>query len=60
MKIIPKRTMQLDGKHVEQGKPVEVSQAAGELAIRHGWAAVAKTKPVAEKVDAGDTAVVAE
>jgi hypothetical protein len=60
MKIIPNRTMRLDGKHVEQGKPAEVSQAAGELAIRHGWASVAKGKPVAEKPDSGDAAVATE
>jgi|GEM_PF-4456932 len=38
MKIIPLRTMRLDGQRVEQGKPDDVSDAAGDLAIRHGWA----------------------
>ncbi|MCF8186613.1 MAG: hypothetical protein K9J28_07340 [Sulfuritalea sp.] len=38
MKIIPKRTMFLDGRRVEFGKSEEVSKAAGDLAIRHGWA----------------------
>ncbi len=38
MKIIPKRTMFLDGKRVEQGKAVNVKDSEGKLAIRHGWA----------------------
>ncbi len=44
MKIVPNRTMQLDGKHVEKGKAVDVSEDAAELAIRHGWAAKAPAK----------------
>jgi hypothetical protein len=38
MKIIPRRTMTLDKKRVEQGKSVTVSDSEGKLAIRHGWA----------------------
>lgn len=44
MKIIPKRTMFLDGKRVVAGKTEEVSKSAGDLAIRHGWAVEAPTK----------------
>lgn len=38
MNIIPNRTMSLDGQHVEQGRAVEVSEAAGIYALRMGWA----------------------
>lgn len=38
MNIIPNRSMNLDGQHVEQGRAVEVSEAAGEYALRMGWA----------------------
>ena len=38
MKIIPKRTMFLDGKRVEQGKAVNVKDSEAKLALRHGWA----------------------
>jgi len=38
MVIIPTRTMFLDGKRVERGVATEVSQSAGELALRHAWA----------------------
>jgi len=40
MKIIPKRTMWLDGRRVEAGKVENVAQKEGELAIRMGWAAL--------------------
>ncbi len=44
MKIIPNRTMFLDGRRVVAGKVEEVSKAEGDLAIRHGWADEAKAK----------------
>lgn len=44
MKIIPTRTMFLDGRRVVAGKAEEVSKSEGELAIRHGWAIEAKDK----------------
>ena len=50
MIIIPKRTMFLDGRRVEFGKSEEVSKAAGDLAIRHGWAVEAVDKPKAHQV----------
>lgn len=50
MIIIPKRTMFLDGRRVEFGKSEEVSKAAGDLAIRHGWAVEATDKPKANQV----------
>ena len=45
MKIIPNRNMYLDERRVERGQVEEVSKAAGELAIRHGWAVLAGDKP---------------
>ena len=36
--ILPLRDMQLDGQHVEAGKPVAVSKDAAQLALRMGWA----------------------
>lgn len=48
MKIIPNRNMYLDERRVERGEVEEVSKAAGELAIRHGWAVLAADK-VSEK-----------
>lgn len=42
MKIIPHRTMSLEGERVEVGKVVAVSAEAGALAIRHGWAVEVK------------------
>ena len=42
MKIIPNRTMSLEGERVEAGKVATVSAEAGSLAIRHGWAVEAK------------------
>jgi hypothetical protein len=45
MKIIPNRTMRLGGKRVEQGKPADVPDADGELAVRHGWAIKAPSQP---------------
>ena len=50
MKIIPNRTMRLEGERVEAGKVSNVSQKAGELALRHGWASLAPTgaKPEAK------------
>jgi hypothetical protein len=47
MKIIPNRNMQLGGEHVERGQTADVSDADGELAIRHGWAVKARA-PVAK------------
>jgi hypothetical protein len=49
MKIIPKRTMFLDGRRVVAGKVEEVSKSEGDLAIRHGWAAEAKPSADAKK-----------
>lgn len=43
-RIIPRRTMRLEDERVEAGKPVEVSDAAAELALRHGWADAAPVK----------------
>ena len=51
MKIVPKRTMQLDGRQVVAGKVETVSQKEGELAIRHGWA-VLYAKDAAEAAEA--------
>lgn len=48
--ILPLRDMQLDGKHVEAGKPVAVSADAGALALRMGWAEQVKAPPA--KADA--------
>ena len=45
MKIIPNRTMSLEGQRVEHGKPTEVSESAGQFALRMGWA-----KPADEAV----------
>lgn len=57
MKIIPKRTMFLDGRRVVAGKTEEVSQEEGKLAIRHGWAVEATGKGKAStKVEAGAVA----
>lgn len=44
MKIIPKRTMFLDGRRVVAGKVEDVSKSEGDLAIRHGWAVEAKAQ----------------
>lgn len=49
MKIIPKRTMFLDGKRVVAGQTEEVSKAEGQYAIRHGWAVEAADKPKAHQ-----------
>ena len=43
-RIIPRRTMRLEDERVEAGKAVEVSEAAAELALRHGWADEAPAK----------------
>jgi hypothetical protein len=45
MKILPNRTMRLGGKRVEAGKVIDVPQADGDLAVRHGWAVPAPGKP---------------
>lgn len=54
MKILPNRTMRLGGKRVEAGKPVDVPQVDGDLAIRHGWAVVVP----ADKAKAASKSVV--
>lgn len=56
MKIIPNRTMFLDGRRVVAGKLEEVSKAEGELAIRHGWAAEATGKGKGASAKAEDGA----
>jgi hypothetical protein len=61
MKIIPIRTMRLGGKHLERATPVDVTEANGAHAIRHGWAVAAPAKPgrgqqKAETAAAGDSA----
>lgn len=43
--ILPLRDMQLDGQHVEAGKPVAVSKDAAQLALRMGWAEEVDAKP---------------
>ena len=48
-RIIPTRTMRLEGRRVEFGKPVDVSDEAAELALRHGWATKAQAKAKAAK-----------
>lgn len=49
MKIIPNRTMFLDGRRVVAGKVEDVSKSEGDLAIRHGWAVEAKAAVDAKK-----------
>lgn len=61
MKIIPTRTMRMGGKHLERAIPVDVSEADGATAIRHGWAVAAPVKTgrgqqKAEPAAAGDSA----
>lgn len=41
MKIIPTRSMQLDGRDVIEGKSTDVSDAEGLRAINSGWAVAA-------------------
>lgn len=63
MKIIPTRTMRLGGEHVERAVPVDVSDADGAHAIRHGWAVAAPAKPARgerKSADADATAPAAD
>jgi hypothetical protein len=59
MKIIPNRNMFLDNRRVERGQVEDVSKAAGDLALRHGWATLpaeksaGKGKAPAEKAEEG-------
>ena len=45
MRIIPLRSMLLDGDPVAEGVAVNVSESEGQLALRHGWATVAPARP---------------
>lgn len=45
MRIIPLRSMLLDGGPVAEGVAVNVSESEGQLALRHGWATVAPARP---------------
>lgn len=60
MKIIPRRDMMLDGRHVDQGKAEEVSKEEGELAIRMGWADPAPQKGKPEKTAPKEAGAIAE
>lgn len=48
MKITPMRNMLLDGKHLQEGKTVNVSDAAARLAIMRGWAVEPKARAKAD------------
>lgn len=45
MKIVPTRSMLLNGRHAEEGKAVTVSDEEGRNAILRGWAVEATAKP---------------
>ena len=45
MRIIPLRSMLLDGDPVAEGVAVNVSESEGQLALRHGWATLAPARP---------------
>lgn len=45
MQIVPTRTMRLEGQDVFEGVLVDVSDAAAALALAHGWAVAAPSKP---------------
>lgn len=52
MKIIPTRTMQLDGRDVIEGKVVDVSDAEAQRAINSGWAVAAPARKASDKSEA--------
>lgn len=57
MKIIPTRTMQLDGRDVIDGKVVDVSDAEAQRAINSGWAVAARAEAAADPADTATVAV---
>lgn len=54
MKIIPTRTMQLDGRDVIEGKVVDVSDAEAQRAINSGWAVAAPARKTGVRSAADD------
>jgi hypothetical protein len=56
MNITPRRIMFLDGRRVVAGQVEKVSQKAGELALRHGWADEAEESKKSAKKSKDDGA----